>query len=441
MFWVIMGAIVVLGLYMAWTVGANDAANSMANAVGSRAISLKWAVVLCCICELAGAVLVGTHVTDTIREGIVNPAVLGDLCGLPEADAAALFAVGMAAALLASALWLHLATWFGMPVSTTHAIVGGVAGFGIVAGGWSAVQWGRMVGIVASWFISPVAGGIMGFVLFKVTHRLVLANDRPARAAIGFMPFIVFFSVSVVAISTFYKGLAHLIKGVAWLSGTNGILVGIGIGVVAAVVSRLLIAPRLRPYESAPLPQQLERVERVFSPLVVITACTIAFAHGANDVANAVGPLAAVADIMQSGTLKLKDYVPLWVLGLGGVGIVLGVSTFGYRVMRTMGEEITQLTPSRGVCAAVAACTTVLVCTKMGLPISTTHTAVGAIVGIGLARGLAAVNRNVLKNVFTSWLITVPASAVLAVVLFLIGRALVLGHVLDVVRAAGGRGP
>jgi PiT family inorganic phosphate transporter len=425
----LLGITILLGLYMAWSIGANDVANSMADAVGSRAITIRWAIIAAGICEFAGAILVGSHVTDTIRKGIVSPQVL---VGNPE-----VFVLGMMSALLAAAAWLHVATWMGMPVSTTHSIVGAVAGFGVVAAGWGAVNWGKMGQIVASWFISPVAGGLVAFLLFKLINRLILGRRRPARAAVSITPYIVFLAALVVTLATLYKGLKHIVaREASWLTGNVAILLSVGIGILSALVARILIKRYLKGKHKRPLREQLELVERTFAPLVVITSCSVAFAHGANDVANAIGPLAAVVDIIRSGSVKMQVHVPPWILALGGAGIVLGLSTYGYRVMRTVGNDITQITPSRGVAADIAATMTVLICTRLKLPVSTTHTLVGAILGIGLARGLGAVNRRVTRNIFGSWLITVPTAAVLAILFFLAGRLFLL-HVISKAIHAG----
>ncbi len=429
----IIGITVLLGLYMAWNIGANDVANSMAAAVGSKSISIKKAIIAAGICEFAGAVLVGSHVTDTVRKGIVNPRAIAEIPGLAENQAAAMLAIGMMSALLAAALWLNIATWMGMPVSTSHSIVGAVAGFGVAAAGFNCVNWSKMGQIVISWFISPVAGGVLGFIFFKFITRLILGKKRPARAAVRIIPFIVFFVTVVVGIAILYKGLKHSMEGAEWLTGNRALIIAAAIGVIAALISRSLIARRLRNKDNLPLAEQLNLVEHVFAPLVIASSCTVAFSHGANDVANAVGPLAAVVDIIRTGSVKMEVPVPFWILALGGVGIVLGLATFGYRVMHTVGTKITQMTPSRGVAASIAATTTVLVCTRMKLPVSTTHTLVGAILGIGLARGLAAVNRNVTRDIFRSWFVTVPAVAVLAVVLFLLGRTFLLETVAGVI--------
>lgn len=413
-----------LGLYMAWTIGANDVANSMGGAVGSKAISVRNALILASICEFSGAALVGSHVTDTVRKGIVSPECLS---GAPE-----LLAIGMACALLGAAVWLHLATWWGMPVSTTHAIVGAVAGFGVVAAGWRAVKWGGMVEIVASWFISPVAGIILGWIGFKLILRLILRKEKPAAAAVRYWPWIVFVVILIVTVSTLCdKALRDRIPSISsWFTGWTALIVSLSLSGAVALACGVFIQKHLGCYGDLPLEDQLDRVEKVFSPLVVLTGCSVAFAHGANDVANAVGPLAAIFDIIHSGTVQMKVIVPMWVLVLGGVGIVLGLATFGARVMATIGGKITQLTPSRAVAANIAAATTVLMCSRMKLPISTTHILVGAVVGVGLARGLDAVNRGVAKNIFGSWVLSVPAAAALSVIFFILCRALQLDDIL-----------
>ena len=419
-----------VGLYMAWNIGANDVANSMADAVGSRALSVKQAVIAAGICEFAGAVLVGSHVTDTVRKGIVDPDTLASLPNLVPGEAAALLVIGMSAALLAAALWLNFATMTGMPVSTTHSIVGAVAGFGIVAAGIGSVNWGKMGQIVASWFISPLAGGIAAFIIFKIISKLILGQEQPAKAAIKVTPYIVFFLAMVITLATIWKGLTHVIKEVEWLTDRNTFLIAVAISVFATLISRSYVKKKLEDKLSLPLANQLELVEEVYVPLVIISSCSVAFAHGANDVANSVGPLAAVVHILQGGAVQMKVAVPLWVLMLGGGGIVLGLATYGYRVMETVGTKITEITPSRGVAADIAATATVLVCTRMKLPISTTHVLVGAIMGIGLARGLTGIDSRIAKKIFKSWLITVPAAAIVSIGLFLLGRTFLL----DIVR-------
>ncbi len=433
---IILAVIGLLGLYMAWNIGANDVANSMADAVGSRALTIKQAVIAAGLCEFAGAVLVGSHVTDTVRKGIVDPSALASLPNMVQGEAAALIIIGMSAALLSAALWLNFATWTGMPVSTTHSIVGAVAGFGIVAAGIGSVNWPKMGQIVASWFISPVAGGLMAFIIFKIISKLILGQENPAKAAIKVTPYIVFFLSMVVTLATIFKGLKHVLKGVEWMTDTHSLLIAFVISVISTVISRLHVTKKLAGKEILPLAKQLELVEEVYVPLVIISSCSVAFAHGANDVANSVGPLAAVAHIIQGGAIQMKVPVPLWILMLGGGGIVLGLATYGYRVMDTVGTKITEITPSRGVAADIAATATVLVCTRMKLPISTTHVLVGAIMGIGLARGLAGIDSRIAKKIFKSWIVTVPAAAIVCIVLFMLGRHFLLDFVRELVLAA-----
>ena len=427
-----------IGFYMAWNIGANDVANSMANAVGSRSLSVKNAVILAGICEFSGVVLVGSSVTETIRKGIVDPNMIAALPNLREGEAAALLIIGMTAALLCSAFWLHFATWVGMPVSTTHAIVGAVAGFGVVAAGWHSVNWHKLSQIVASWFISPLAGGVVAFVLFKFISTFILGREKPAEAAKTHAPPIVFLLVFVVTMATIYKGLNHIISSLHWLTGTTSFIISIALGLICAIIAKIWISRHLRGKETLPIAKQLEEVEMIFVPLVIVSSCSVAFAHGANDVANAIGPYAAIVDIVKHGTLQVTVGVSFNILLMGAIGIVLGIVTYGHRVMATVGTKITEITPSRGVAADIAASATVLICSRLSLPVSTTHTLVGAIMGIGLARGLGGINKSVAKKIFASWLITVPAAAILSIIFFLVGRHIFLDLLIDVVLAARG---
>ncbi len=426
----------VLGLYMAWNIGANDVANSMADAVGSKALSIRNAVILAGVCEFAGAVLVGSHVTDTVRKGIVDPGYLTAIAATP-ADAAVIMVIGMTSALLAAAIWLNLSSYFGMPVSTTHSIVGAVAGFGIVSAGWDAVNWGKMANIVASWFISPLAGGFLAFVLFVFISRFILGRDRPVRAAMVLVPFIVFLAAAVVTLATIYKGLKNVTGNIPWLTDGVSFAIAMLLSLIAAVASKYWVRNRLDGKHTLSIGEQLDEVEKVFTPLVIVTSCSVAFAHGANDVANSVGPLAAVVEVIRTGTVQMKVGVPMWILFLGGSGIVIGLATYGYRVMRTVGSDITEITPSRGVAADIAATATVLVCTRMKLPVSTTHTLVGAIIGIGMARGLSGINRQITKKIFNSWMLTVPVAAVISMLFYTAGRILMYDYLLRLIGSAG----
>ena len=393
--------------YMAWNIGANDVANAMGTSEGSYAITLKQAVLLAAVFEFAGAFLVGGHVTDTVRKGIVSTAVFQ---GQPE-----VFVLGMLAALLAAGVWLNLATFLGLPVSTTHSIIGAIVGFGLLVGGVSAVHWGKLGSVVLSWIISPLCGGFLGWLTFTYIKRSVLSRWNPVRAARGIVPILIFPVAVVLVLSVLYKGLKNLKLDVPL---NTAIMISLGVGVVAFLVMKVILN---RKFSTRPRKRTdaFAQVERLFSYLQVGTACSVAFAHGANDVANAIGPFAAIVSVFKSGDLAMNVPVPLWILALGGVGIVVGLATWGYRVIETIGKKITHITPSRGFSAEFATATTVLVCSKMGLPISTSHTLVGSVIGVGLARGIAALNLRVILTIVNSWLITIPATAVVTVLIYL----------------------
>jgi len=394
------------GLYMAWNIGANDVANAMGTSVGSGAVTFKQAVILAGIFEFLGAMLVGGHVTDTIRKGIVSPEVLAD----PD-----VFIAGMLSALLAAAIWLNVATYFGLPVSTTHSIVGAIFGFGLLYGGFGSVNWGKLCSIVASWIISPLAGALLGYGMFRYINSKIFKSDSPALSARAVGPRMVFMVIFILVLSIIYKGLTnlHLNFGLATAVG-----IAAAAGLLAALICRMILARIWKDCDNLCLADQLDMVEQVFRILQVFTACYVAFAHGANDVANAVGPLAGVYTAIKMQAVSVKVAVPPWILALGAVGIVVGLVTWGYRVIATVGEKITELTPTRGFAATFACATTVLVCSRMGLPISTTHTLVGAVVGVGLARGISALDRKVVVNIAYSWIITIPAAAILTALLY-----------------------
>ncbi len=402
-FWLATAACV----YMAWNIGANDVANAMGTSVGSHAITMKQAVLLAAVFEFAGAFLVGGHVTDTVRKGIVSTDAFQ---GQPE-----VFVLGMLAALLAAGIWLNLATFLGLPVSTTHSIIGGIVGFGLVVGGMAAINWGKLGSVVLSWFISPLAGGLMGYLTFTFIKRTVLSSWNPVRAARRVVPILIFPVTSVLVLSMLYKGLKNLKLDVSF---GKALTIAIIVGFLSFVIMKFLLNRKFstRPRKRS---EAFAQVEGIFAYLQIGTACYVAFAHGANDVANAIGPFAAIVAVFKSGDLAMKVPVPMWVLGLGGVGIVVGLGTWGYKVIDTIGKKITSITPSRGFSAEFATATTVLVCSKLGLPVSTSHTLVGSVIGVGLARGIAALNLTVIRAIINSWLITVPATAVVTIVIFL----------------------
>jgi len=402
---------IIVGFYMAWNIGANDVANSMADAVGSKSITIFWAVILAAICNFAGAVLVGSHVTDTVRKGIIDTQAF--------AKDPQVLAHGMVCALVAASVWLNAASFFGMPVSTTHSIVGAIAGFGILTIGISHIHWAKLGQIVASWFISPLVGGILAFIAFKLISRYILSAAKPALAARKGVPICAFFTFMIIILATIYKGLKNLHLD---LNAPQAFALSIVGGLIAAVICHYLVKRSRYSNHETSLEKQLAQVEKTFTYLVIITSCTVAFSQGANDVANAIGPLAAVGEIVKNNAIPGTVEVSIWYLVLGGTGIAIGLAMFGFRVMRVVGTQMTEITPSRGVAADLGGMVTVLVCSKLGLPISTTHVLVGAILGVGLARGITAIDRKVVGSIFTSWLITIPIAAGLTVVFYLVAK-------------------
>ncbi|GGC76625.1 inorganic phosphate transporter [Vreelandella lutescens] len=395
------------GFFMAWGVGANDVANAMGTSVGSKAITIKQAIIIAVIFEFLGAWLAGGEVTATIRGGMLDPVLL-------EANPQ-LLVYGMLSALLAAAIWLMIASARGWPVSTTHSIVGAIVGFGAVGLGVEAVAWSRVGTIASSWVVSPLLAGTIGFVLFKSVHHLIFESNDPFAAAKRYVPGYVFLVGFIVSMVTLTKGLTHVGLDLSFgQSFLLSLLLGVAIMGLGVVMQR-----RIKYEKNANDHFGYANVERVFGVLMIFTACAMAFAHGSNDVANAVGPLAAVISVVRSeGVIDSAALVPWWVLILGGGGIVFGLVTYGHKVIATVGTGITELTPSRGFAATLAAATTVVLASGTGLPISTTHTLVGAILGVGLARGMAALNLRVIGTIVMSWLITLPAGAGLAILFF-----------------------
>ena len=388
--------------------GANDFANSFGTSIGSGAINIRQAVLIAIISTFIGAILVGGHVTDTIRKGIVEP---GSFTAEP-----ALLILGLLAALVGAGLFLQAATHFGLPVSTTHAIVGSIIGFGVVALGFQAIRWGSLINIVLSWVLSPVGGAIVAYITFRIIRNRVLERKHPEHAAITMIPVFVGLTAGVVFLSMIYKGLKNLHLDLPLYYALPAAVV---IGLIIGVITRL----RMPALVGRPRRIQLVYVESRFKFLQIVTAGYVAFAHGANDVANGIGPLAGIWTIYKQGIVGLKADVPVWILALGATGIVLGLAIFGKRVIETIGKKITAITPSRGFSAEFAAATVVLVFSKLGMPVSTTHTLVGAIIGVGLARGIGAIDLRVVRSIFTSWIITIPASAAAAALAFAILRA------------------
>lgn len=404
---------ILFGFYMTWGIGANDVANAMGTSVGSGAITVKQAILIAAIFEFAGAFIAGGTVTDTIRNGILDA---NALAGRPE-----LLVYGMLSALLAAGIWLMIASARGWPVSTTHSIVGAIVGFAIAGIGIESVEWGMIGQIVASWVISPVLGGLVAILLMLSIRRLIFDADNPFQQAKRWGPFYVFLVGWIVSMVTLFKGLDHLNLHLStFASSILAILIGLGV----AIIGKILI-DRVQMDANADRAFHFASVEKVFTPMMIFTACAMAFAHGSNDVANGIGPVAAVVSVIQNGgEVTQEATLPLWILILGGVGIVLGLATMGYRVMQTIGTRITELTPTRGFSATLAAAAVVVLASKTGLPVSTTHIAVGAVMGVGLSRGIDALDLRVIGNIVMSWLITLPAGAILAALFFYLFKAI-----------------
>ena len=395
----------VFGLFMAWGVGANDVANAMGTSVGARAITIKQAICIAVIFEFAGAYLAGGEVTSTIRKGIIDP-------GLLELNPEYLV-YGMMASLLAAGTWLLIATSQGWPVSTTHSIVGAIVGFASVGISVDAVNWGKVGSIVSSWVVSPLISGTLAFILLTSVRRLIFDAPDPFKAAKRYVPFYIFLVAFVVSTVTMVKGLKHV--GLD-LSFQTSMMYAFGLSVVvffigSAIVSRIKIEITGN--------YQHSNVERVFAVLMLFTACSMAFAHGSNDVANAIGPLAAINSIIANGGEVMQtSSMPPWILFLGGAGIVAGLVMYGHKVIATICTHITHLTPSSGFAAELAAASTVVIASGYSLPVSTTHTLVGGVLGVGLARGLSALNLKVVGSIFMSWIVTLPAGAGLSILFF-----------------------
>lgn len=453
--YILLSIAIPIGFYMAWNIGANDVANAMGTSVGSGVLTLKQAVLVAAIFEFAGAFLVGAHVTDTVRKGMFNPEIFAtDIYAL---------VYGMMAAMMAAGVWLQLATYFGMPVSTTHSIVGAVVGFVLILQGYDAINWAKIANIAASWVISPIMSGSISYLIFTIIRKRIFYSQDPFRAtrqAVPFLVFVVFVSFTLLMV---FKGLKNVQLD---LNLTQALITSAFVGVSAAAVSMLLVwkyfpiksrveaglekVPKILDLVSGETSDTLKKritkiedevkrlideiqqgtrakdqagsreegikkSEKVFAKLQILTACFVAFSHGANDVANAIGPLAAVVELLQTKTVAMEVAVPLWILALGGIGIVIGLATWGFKVIFTIGKKITDLTPTRGFSAELGAAITIALASRMGLPISTTHTLVGAVLGVGLARGVRSINLKVLNQIVASWFVTLPASAILAI--------------------------
>jgi inorganic phosphate transporter, PiT family len=460
--------VLLAGFYMAWNIGANDVSNAMGTSVGSGALTLKRAVIIAAIFEFSGAFFVGGNVSQTIQSGLIDAAAF--------TNQPLILILGFVGALLGTSVWLQVASFFGWPVSTTHAIVGAIIGFGAIIGGIGSIQWNEVGGIALSWVISPLLSGFISYFIFSFLQRQILFALSPMDATRRLLPWFVFIVFGTFTLSLIYNGLKNLKLSLTFLQGLEAAAI---VSTIAALLTFLIIKkvhPTPKPLKSPSMqtPQivvslnkaikhlqrvkistkdetydkvsrilgevkglsksltvenqfvertsEYQQVEKMFVFMQVLSACFVAFAHGANDVANAIGPVSAVLDLVKNGAIGLNTPISTWVLALGGAGIVIGLATWGWRVIMTIGTKITVLTPTRGFCAEFGAATTILLASKLGLPISTTHCLVGSVLGVGIAGGIKALNLNTVRDIGLSWVITLPASALSSIVFFYILR-------------------
>jgi len=389
----------IVGFYMAWNIGANDVANSMAPVVGAKAITIRQAVFIAVILNILGAVFIGSHVTNTIRKGIVSTDILNDPHQV---------LIGALSAMLAASLWVNFATWKSLPVSTTHSIVGAMTGFGIIAGGFSVINWIKLGAVVMSWIISPVFSLVISYLLFKIILKLILSKENAFVWSLKLSPFFIGTTVFIVVLSFLFK--TPLGKNLC-INSSDALIMAFIMAFFFGFAGMNLLKRFFKGSKH-------DGAEEVFRFIQIGTACYVALAQGANDVANAIGPLAVIYLLVKTGSIGATVPVPVFLLLFGGIGIACGISMAGHRVMETMGKKITTLSNTRGFSINFATATTVLVASKMGLPVSTTHAAVGGVMGIGLARGVEAVNFSIVFKIMLYWLLTVPASALTSMVIF-----------------------
>lgn len=395
------------GFIMAWGIGANDVSNAMGTSVGSNAINLRQAIIIAAIFEFLGAFFAGSEVTNTIRNDLIYQSA--------EQVSPDILCLGMLASLLSAGCWLLAASAFGWPVSTTHTIVGAIVGFGAIQLGIQSVQWHTVLSIVMGWLFSPFLGALISYSLLSSAQKYIFNVDNPFEAAKKYVPVYIAVTCWIVYMLTISK-LKYF--GI-YLNLFENCIISLVLACLTAMLGRYYIS-KIKLDPKADVNFHYTNVERIFSVLMVFTACAMAFAHGSNDVANAIGPVSAIISIAQAnGNLDVAQNITnTWVLLLGAGGIVCGLAMYGHKVIATIGSKITQLTPSRGFSATLAAASTVLLASATGMPISTTHTLVGGILGVGLARGVHALNLQVIRSIFLSWVVTLPAGAVLAIAFF-----------------------
>ncbi len=390
------------GLYSAINIGANDVANAMATSVASGSLSVRKAVFVAAVFNLSGAVLVGVHVTNTIRRGLIDPVQF--------AEKPNLLLFGMLASVLGSAIWVNIATYLKLPVSTTHSIIGGVIGFGLVSVGIGGITWKVVLFVVLSWIISPVFGGVIAFIIFSIIKKYILSSPRPIEQTKKIGPIFIGIVGFILSLATIYKGLENLHLD---LSFFKAFFISLGIAAAGFFIGSVLLR-RYKEKETDPYFQ----VERMAIPLQILSASFESFSHGANDVANAIGPVAAILAIVETLQVDMKVSIPLWLLLVGGFGIAIGAYGWGQGVMETVGKKITSITPTRGFAAEFGTAATVLLCSRLGMPVSTTHVCVGNVIGVGLARGISAIDLNVIKKIASAWIVSLPVAGLFSIGLY-----------------------
>lgn len=392
---------VAAGFLMAFSLGANDVANSMAPAVGARAITIRQAVIIAGTLTFVGAVFLGANVTATITRGIINPEHITD----PK-----IMILGMFASLIAAALWVLLASMTSLPVSSTHSIVGSILGFSLVAGGPDVINWWVLSGVVASWFISPLFAGGIAYLIFVHIRKYIFFKKHFLQQARTWAPRWVALTALIIGYSFLYK---TPVGQELEISRSNAVLITSAIAFAAWIFSRHFINKLTRNME-----ENVEEVEGIFRRLQIMTASYVALSHGANDVANAIGPVAAIYIIARQQALVETAEIPIFMLVLGGLGLSLGIAMLGHKVMATVGNKITTLTHTRGFAVNFSTATTVLIASNLGMPVSTTHSCVGGVTGVGLARGFSAVDFTVLLRIMGYWILTIPIAAFTSIIIF-----------------------
>ncbi len=396
---------IILCFLMTWGVGANDLANVMSTTMGSKAVTVRQAMLIAIIFEFAGAFLGGSGVTETMRDGIINSS---ELASQPQ-----ILIEGMLSVLFACTVWMNLASYLGVPVSITNALVGSMVGFGTLVLGTDAIHWQQVSHIAIGWVTSPLISGITAYTLFTSIQQTIFIKKNPLTKAKRYIPIYLFLVGSILSFITVFKGLNHFD---IHLNFKQDLAVTLTTSVLITLIGMIFIK-NIPEHPKIKRRERFIQVEKYFAVLMALTACAMVFAHGSNDVALAVGPLTIVYSlVLHSPKAFNANNYPAWIILFGCVGVVAGLLMYGRKVIETVGSSITALTPSRAFAATLAAATTVVVATSTGIPVSATQTLVGAVLGVGLARGIGALNLIVIRNIFMSWVLTLPAASLLTII-------------------------